>query len=864
MKGFTQSPLTRSIEGEKRSSLNLVNFISNNNEISPVGNIVSQEQIEDSSLLKEDSTPISQKKNKLEKSRSWIGDKRLKRISIESSDSEQNKYKWQSQIRSEGDTFSVVNHVSSLLPIDLSFQLTQLNLSYSMLKYIPEDLFLFVNLIQLHLNDNLFSELRPFSFVKNLSKLQFLDLSNNKIPYLYDILILGHLKELKELNLLGNPIANIENRPALIQELLFREWRTLKEESNYNENIKDESPNNTINEEVSLPTTPLNRIQSVHTLSPSNSTITLTNALNSTFRSSTSNLLPQSPQSSQIEKKIYDSDEESESETNRKRPNSAIHLSEELLKKRYGYCPSPKGTPQIKKLMEQRPKSAYMKSTATFSNREKKMVAKNNEDMPSTLDMSKYNLKQLQKVKKEKPIIYREEIDDFQEQDILQFEDNPKKLLNSIRNLEKNSETRPFKDSLLLLTDSFKSTSEIIHRLKDIPAPRSYQSYFPNLVTLNGRNISVEEYLMAENEEIFDICKTAPKKVRKTKPEYEFAQDIITNDLPLEEEPTYITNKQDFSKSEELADTLNYIRVNHFRQDISNVSTYSDARYKVRDHKDMMKILDKSCKAEYVEIDDYKNIKGTKKWVKTFEQVSSDLGSINFNDVLRWEHQQIMKRANKLIGSKKKNRSLHVSKHRYENLSFDQVETSMRKSELNLNITTTKRLVKPVLHHNPHQVTEFCKQERMHQRKLAKKKGHEFSQRLISLQVQKSHPEDDIVQFFSQSTKQFSKEASKYDGYNSDDSDYSPPKTQQSNLEKTRNISNGVTGAKKNQNTFSGIPTNFSETEFENPTLSSTPRSMKSKEDRQKNRIERKKELIESKEKITINGVEFEFSPMML
>uniref|UniRef100_A0A7S1PKS9 Leucine-rich repeat-containing protein 51 n=1 Tax=Percolomonas cosmopolitus TaxID=63605 RepID=A0A7S1PKS9_9EUKA len=808
------------------------------------------------------------------------------------------------------EELSTVSHVSTLLPMDLATNLTQLNLSFMNLKAVPTDLAFFCNLVKLNLNDNRLAEIQPWLFVKYLPQLQFVDLSNNRIPNLYDVLLLGHLPELRFLNLLGNPIGNIGNRPALIQELLFREWRPLEEEDGYfnseDEEEEEPSPRTERLDSPLTPGTPQLRMGS-KILHPPNSSGTMKSSNTNSGRGSPftpkiggtyGHRSPGSraqgpsqrntPNSLTRKARVIAGDvasvDSNEAETSRsvKRPRSArqYRASEDALSKRYGYVPSPKGTPRIKKVLEERPKSAYMKRTSAFLNREKKSRSTNYGDsIPSTLSNSKYSLKNLQSMKKAKIIIDRTELDDHEEeasftkestrdetkergspigyQAYEEKEDRMKQFLERFR----PSDMRAFKDSLGHLLDSFKSTSEIIHRLKDIPVPRKANTPFPYLVTLNGRNISVEEYLIAENEEVFDICQMSPKKVRREKPPSDWIQELDLDDAPFEEEPTgYVTSKQDFQKSEQLTDTLNYIRVNHHRADIADVSTYSDARFQVRDHKDMLKILDKSCKAEFVEMEDYKSIESTKKWSKTFSNFSADLGSINFNDVLRWEHKQIKKRADILIGKKKKkSKSHHVTKHRFENLNFQQVETTMRKMELNVNIASSKRNVKPVQPHNPHQVTEFCRQERIQRKKLAKKKGrqHEFSQRQISSVVQKNHPDDDIVQFFSTSTKQFARESNVNVTTDSDSEDEA---AQDERNNAARDASAPETGDTDGNSVLSGsMDRNSGPFLRRNTSMREASSASKSKQ-----KEEKKRELVETNEKISIGGQEFSFADFML
>src|SRR5690606_12725237 len=64
----------------------------------------------------------------------------------------------------------------------------------------------------------------------------------------------------------------------------------------------------------------------------------------------------------------------------------------------------------------------------------------------------------------------------------------------------------PFLESVDRLHDKMHTTREIVDRTKPCPVPRDFNTPFPMLFLLNDQEITIEEYLIAENEEIFDIC----------------------------------------------------------------------------------------------------------------------------------------------------------------------------------------------------------------------------------------------------------------------------------------------------------------------------------------------------------------------
>lgn len=79
------------------------------------------------------------------------------------------------------------------------------------------------NLIIIKLANNNISRFDPTNFVQGAPKLQVLDLHKNKIDVLDDLIELGTLKNLRELNILENPVCGYLLRIKIIQFLLFPE-----------------------------------------------------------------------------------------------------------------------------------------------------------------------------------------------------------------------------------------------------------------------------------------------------------------------------------------------------------------------------------------------------------------------------------------------------------------------------------------------------------------------------------------------------------------------------------------------------------------------------------------------------------------
>src|SRR5690606_11136115 len=64
----------------------------------------------------------------------------------------------------------------------------------------------------------------------------------------------------------------------------------------------------------------------------------------------------------------------------------------------------------------------------------------------------------------------------------------------------------PFLESVDTLLENMTTSQEVVDRMRRCPVPRAPDTPFPMLYILNGQEITIEEYLIAENEEIFDTC----------------------------------------------------------------------------------------------------------------------------------------------------------------------------------------------------------------------------------------------------------------------------------------------------------------------------------------------------------------------
>jgi hypothetical protein len=106
----------------------------------------------------------------------------------------------------------------------------------------------------------------------------------------------------------------------------------------------------------------------------------------------------------------------------------------------------------------------------------------------------------------------------------LAYADQQERMAKFMNNFEM-SDMSLFLESITQLHQMYNDPKMIIERTKMCPVPRSYNTPFPMLKIVNGKTLSVGEYMLAENEEIFDICAHNNKKLGK-----KFVLDDSSND----------------------------------------------------------------------------------------------------------------------------------------------------------------------------------------------------------------------------------------------------------------------------------------------------------------------------------------------
>lgn len=105
----------------------------------------------------------------------------------------------------------------------------ELCLSEESLSSLPRVLSNFTMLQRLDISRNLFRALPAKIINEYLPRLRALDVSNNRLENMRNVQQLGILKELRELNLLGNPLVAINQRADLLAHLVFDNKRPKRE-----------------------------------------------------------------------------------------------------------------------------------------------------------------------------------------------------------------------------------------------------------------------------------------------------------------------------------------------------------------------------------------------------------------------------------------------------------------------------------------------------------------------------------------------------------------------------------------------------------------------------------------------------------
>mmetsp|Transcript_7929 Transcript_7929/g.11762 ORF Transcript_7929/g.11762 Transcript_7929/m.11762 type:complete len:746 (-) Transcript_7929:35-2272(-) len=616
---------------------------------------------------------------------------------------------------------------------------TQLiNLSFSNLTKIPADMQTFQNLMVINLSHNKINSIDPELFVYNTPNLKKLDLSHNRLTVLPEIAGLGSLCWLEELNFENNPIPCVDNRAILILRLLLQfPFEPI--------HCGDILPDEQLVIEERQAQEEMEKLKKQQRL------------LNPGIRLN--------------DQKEEEEDEEDQPQT----------YQTKALKRKYGYLPTKRGKPNVKRISQRRLKQKlFMKPTKASKAHKIKQRTTKYDTIPSTLsDSSRYDYKSMQH-KSNVHDVTDEQLDLFYENGLSSFSQVRDKVLSAdaskptsrnrqevmnyrdeMRQFRKQFRAayfQPFKESLGHLASG--KPADILYRLQDCPIPRPFDTPFPFLHVLNGRSISIEEYLQAENERIFQLCSGRQENLYHQHPIDPSIHDLHLDDPIVEDDKPDTSNLKSreayFVQSQRLHDEIHYQRMCRSKEDLNPVTTFSEARYKVSRYPSMQKILDKSLSDEYTKIEDYRDTEaGKKKWEPIERLLPEGYGiDINFSDILKWEHSQIRRRVRSFMSDKKSKKkqpgASHGSlKYQIESMTPSDIQTKLRKMDLSYSISASKRSIR-----SPDDVSSSKSNVEMSLRRevLADERSR-LLQRYgtdaeISRMVRERHPNDEITSFF--------------------------------------------------------------------------------------------------------------------
>lgn len=195
------------------------------------------------------------------------------------------------------------------------------------------------------------------------------------------------------------------------------------------------------------------------------------------------------------------------------------------------------------------------------------------------------------------------------------FEANKEKMKNLIFDRVSSVNMGPFIKSARVLHNSHKYPKQIISRIEPCPVPRSKTSAFPMLQKLNGKTITVEEVLVAENEEIFDIC-THAFPIAEIPKNYDIV-DLNLTPRKVEEPQTALIKKiEDKKKIKANIEEMQFELWKHSQnnKDAVKIATLDQLSSNVEQELN----IDPTIFEELVEFEDYKTLpdETINKWSK--------------------------------------------------------------------------------------------------------------------------------------------------------------------------------------------------------------------------------------------------------
>ncbi len=296
----------------------------------------------------------------------------------------------------------------------------------------------------------------------------------------------------------------------------------------------------------------------------------------------------------------------------------------------------------------------------------------------------------------------------------LAFAEQQEKMNQFMHHFEM-SDMGPFLQSVSQLYQILNDPKSVIEKTKMCPVPRSYNTPFPMLKIINGKIMTIAEYMLAENEEIYDICahhnrrlgkklvldppiENGRKKILKFK--MEFGNELLEKEfhnLNIEEYSSSSDdedmNKQEADQPQFMDDDEDYIvRKNRVRR-INKSKRECDVDY-------MLSIITKSHR-DAIDLEEIGRTFGVKigpdgrqlsinheKWGHIERMLGGPI-DIGFSETIRKGFSKNKRVTDEILGIKKegtKQIDFRPFKEQLLDLSHDEVLKRMKRAELIQNI----------------------------------------------------------------------------------------------------------------------------------------------------------------------------------
>lgn len=282
--------------------------------------------------------------------------------------------------------------------------------------------------------------------------------------------------------------------------------------------------------------------------------------------------------------------------------------------------------------------------------------------------------------------------------------------MNLFMNNFEMSDMTPFLESIERLYQVIQDPKAIIEKAKMCPVPRSYKTPFPMLKILNAKVMSMGDYILAENEEIYDICahhnKSIGKKFslnaplldgkKRLKFKMHFGKSLTEKELQnLNIEEHYSSSSDEQNDTELLKQEEEDPLVRKTRQKRLEENTRKDfdAEYLLNAIiKSKRGRMDKQSIGQSfgIYVDDSNQIDfklNANKW-DSIQNMLPEPISIGFSEAIRRRFLKNKKISDEFLGIKRKPRQIDFRpfKEQILDLSLEEVMTRMKRKELDQNI----------------------------------------------------------------------------------------------------------------------------------------------------------------------------------